>query len=129
MNPNKTLERPESPEMPKVISIHEYELKPDAAAVAFERAIHDAQRHGLLGLTGLVEHYFLKGLKGMRQGAYAAVWVFESREVWEALWGTLESPRQPAEYPKAWRVWEDEILAPFLSGHPDTIRFTSYEEL
>jgi len=30
---------------------------------------------------------------------------------------------------KAWTVWENEILAPFLAGHPDTIRFTSYEEL
>jgi len=26
-------------------------------------------------------------------------------------------------------VWEDEILAPFLARPPDTIRFTSYEEL
>jgi len=26
-------------------------------------------------------------------------------------------------------VWENEILAPFLTGDPDTIRFTSYEDL
>jgi hypothetical protein len=48
---------------------------------------------------------------------------------WEKLWGGLEAPRPPVEYPKAWTVWENEILAPFLTGHPDTIRFTSYEEL
>jgi len=26
-------------------------------------------------------------------------------------------------------VWENDILAPFPVRHPDTIRFTSYEEL
>ena len=30
---------------------------------------------------------------------------------------------------KKWRVWEEEFLAPILSGHPDAIRFTAYEEL
>ena len=56
-------------------------------------------------------------------------WIFESREAWEKLWGSPEAPRPPAEYPKGWMVWENEILAPFLTGDPDTIRFTSYEEL
>jgi hypothetical protein len=57
------------------------------------------------------------------------VWIYESREAWERLWGSLEAPRRPAQYPKTWRVWENEVLAPFLIQHPDTIRFTSYEEL
>jgi hypothetical protein len=28
-----------------------------------------------------------------------------------------------------WRVWENEVLAPFLAQHPDAIRFISYEAL
>jgi hypothetical protein len=115
--------------MPRVISIHEYDLKPDVDEAAFERAIRDAERRGLFDLAGLVEHHFLKGIKGARRGGYTAVWIFESREAWEKLWGGLEAPRQPAEYPITWTVWENEILAPLLARHPDTIRFTSYEEL
>jgi heme-degrading monooxygenase HmoA len=115
--------------MARMVSIHEYDLKPSADEAAFERAIHEAERRDLFALPGLVEHHFLKGIKGARQGAYTAVWIFESREAWERLWGSLEAPRQPARYPKTWRVWENEVLAPFLSQHPDAIRFTSYEKL
>jgi heme-degrading monooxygenase HmoA len=116
-------------EMARVISIHEYELRRDADGAVFERAFRDADMRGLFDLTGLVEHHLLRGFKGARRGAYAAVWIFESGEAWERLWGSLEAPRRPATYPKTWRVWENEVLAPFLSQHPDTIRFTSYEEL
>jgi hypothetical protein len=113
----------------KVISIHEYELKPGVLEANFERAIGDAERRGLLNLPGLVGHHFLKGLKGARRGAYAAIWIFESREAWERLWGPVEAPRPAAEYPDNWKVWENEILAPLLTQDPDTIRFTSYQEL
>jgi hypothetical protein len=115
--------------MPRVISIHEYDLKPGAVEAAFERAILEAERRGLFALPGLVEHHFLKGIKGARKDGYTAVWIYESREAWERLWGSLEAPRRRAGYPKTWRMWENEILAPFLSQDPDTIRFTSYEEL
>jgi hypothetical protein len=115
--------------MAKVISVHEYELKPGIVEADFERALHDAERRGLLDLPGLVEHHFLKGLKGARRGAYAAIWIFESREAWERLWGPPEAPRSPAEYPETWKVWENEVLAPFLTQDPDTIRFTSYQEI
>jgi heme-degrading monooxygenase HmoA len=115
--------------MARVISIHEYELRRDSDEPAFERAIHEAERRGLFALPGLIEHHFLKGVKGARKGRYTAVWIFENREAWERLWGSLEDPRPPARYPKKWRVWEDEVLAPFLSRYPDTIRFASYEEL
>ena len=30
--------------------------------------------------------------------------------------------------PDNWKVWEREILAPFLAEDPDAIRFTTYEE-
>jgi hypothetical protein len=114
--------------MPKVISIHEYELKPGISDEAFERAFKDAERRGLFELPGLVGHHFLKGLKGARRGRYTAIWIFESRAAWEKLWGTLEAPRGPADYPAKWKVWENEVLAPLLSQDPDTIRFTSYVE-
>ena len=115
--------------MARVISIHEYDLKPGVDLAAFERAIRDAERRGLFGLAGLVEHHFLRGIKGARRDAYSAGWVFESRKEREKLWGSPEAPRPLAEYPKEWAVWENDILAPFPVRHPDTIRFTSYEEL
>jgi heme-degrading monooxygenase HmoA len=115
--------------MAKVISVHEYELKPGVLEVEFERAFHDAERRGLLDLPGLVGHHFLKGLKGARCGAYAAIWIFESREAWERLWGRPEAPRPAAEYPEIWKVWENTILTPLLNQDADTIRFTSYEEI
>jgi hypothetical protein len=45
------------------------------------------------------------------------------------LWGTPEHPRPSREYPDSWKVWEEDLLAPFLRDHPDRIRFTAYEEL
>jgi hypothetical protein len=68
-------------------------------------------------------------VKGARRDAYAAVWVYESREAWERLWGPLDRPRRSDEYPEKWRIWEKEFLAPILSSDPDAIRFTAYEEL
>ena len=114
--------------MARIISIHEYQLKPESDAEQFEQAIRSAESRGLLRLPGLVAHHFIKGIKGARHGAYAAVWVYESREAWEQIWGTLEHPRSPQEYPENWKTWE-ELLAPFLAQRPDAIRFTAYEEL
>jgi hypothetical protein len=61
----------------------------------------------------------LKGLKGAHQAGYSAIWIYESQEAWEMLWGPLECPVQPPEYPEKWKIWENEILAPFLTQHPD----------
>jgi hypothetical protein len=55
--------------------------------------------------------------------------MYEDRQAWERLWGTPDRPRARAEYPEAWRLWEDEVLAPFLNQEPDRIEFTTYEEL
>jgi len=115
--------------MGRIVSIHEYDLKPGITAEQFERVLRDAEARGLFQLPGLVAHHFVKGAKGARQGAYAAVWIYESREAWERLWGTPEDPRPPQEYPDAWKVWEQELLTPVLMDHPDAIRFTAYEEL
>ena len=114
--------------MARVISLHEYELRPGVQAADFERALRDAEQRGLFDLPGLTEHCFLRGLKGARRDAYAALWVFESREAWERLWGRPEAPHPPSQYPAKWQVWE-EILAPFLVQDPDTIRFTSYQAI
>ena|SRR5438034_1185997 len=115
--------------MARVISVHEYELRPGVKDADFERAVRDAERRGLFDLPGLVGHHFLKGVKGSRRDAYAAIWIFESRGAWEKLWGAVEAPRPPADYPAKWKVWENEVLAPLLVQAPDTIRFTSYQEV
>jgi hypothetical protein len=111
--------------MARIISVHEYDLTPGSGPAQFEQAIRTAERRGLFDLPGLIAHHFVRGVKGARSGAYAAVWIYESRDAWERLWGTLERP----QYPEKWRVWEEELLAPILSGHPDAITFIAYEEL
>jgi hypothetical protein len=115
--------------MSRIISIHEYELKPGVDIQQFEQAIHDAEARGLFQLPGLVAHHVVKGIKGARRQAYAAIWIYNSRAAWERLWGTPDQPRSRHEYPANWQIWETEILAPWLDRHSDTIRFTSYEEL
>jgi hypothetical protein len=115
--------------MALVISVHEYELKPDVDEAAFENAIRDAERRGLFNLPGLTSHYFLRGFKGHRRGTYAALWIFESAKAWESLWGPADCPKPAEEYPESWKIWEREILASFLKQDPDTIRFTTYAEI
>jgi hypothetical protein len=77
----------------------------------------------------LVGHHFLRGIKGNRQGRYAAVWIYESREAWQRLWGTPAEPRRFPDCPENWRIWEEEVLAPLLTEIPDAIAFTAYDEL
>ena len=115
--------------MARMISIHEYELKPGTSTARMEQTFRAAEARGLFELPGLTAHHFVKGVKGARRDAYAAVWVYESREAWERLWGPVDRPRRSEEYPEKWRIWEEELLAPILNGHPDAIRFTTYEEL
>ena len=83
--------------MSKIISIHEYVLKPDADKKQFEKAIQKAKERGLLKLPGLVEYHFMKGIKGSRSGYYAAIWIYESREAWERIWGTPGFPLKPGQ--------------------------------
>lgn|SRR5574340_873592 len=114
--------------MPRIFGIHEYVLKPGVDGKDFEQAIRHAEARGLFKLPGLVERYFLKGIKGERTGSYAAIWVFESRGAWEGLWGTPDQPLTKRDYPENWKVWENEVLTPFLDREPDAIAFTDYEE-
>src|SRR5258706_15296985 len=94
--------------MTRVISVHEYELRPEWPPEAFERAIRDAEQRGLFDLPGLAAHYFLRGLKGQRRGPYAAIGLFDSAEAWEALWGPVDDPRPPDDYPERWEIWVRE---------------------
>ncbi len=115
--------------MSRVISVHEYHLKPGVDPAAFEAALARAKNSGLLQLPGLERVHFVKGLRGKRRGQYAAIWIYRSREEWEKLWGKVDRPIPPEHYPENWKKWEQEILAPFLDRDPDKIDFTSYEEL
>jgi hypothetical protein len=110
-----------------IMSIHHYELAASTSEAEFREAVSEAERRGLFDLPGLVEYRFLRGLKGTRAGKYTALWTYESREAWERLWGPVENPVEKDQYPEPWRQWEDELLAPLVSGDPDAIDFTSYE--
>lgn len=116
-------------DQPRIVSIHEYELRPEVSGRDFERASHEAHEQGLFELPGLVGFRILHGIKGDRRGRYAAVWVYRDRAAWEALWGPPDMPKAKDEYPESWRVWEDELLAPLLERAPDRISYTSYEQV
>ena len=51
------------------------------------------------------------------------------KEAWESLWGPIDKPLSKTDYPQNWKVWENEVLFPFLDQDPDKIKFTSYQEL
>src|SRR2546429_3952992 len=102
--------------MVRMISIHEYDLRPGSSAERFEQAFRAAEARGLFELPGLTAHHFAKGVKGARQDAYAAVWIYESREAWERLWGTLERPLGRTEYPEKWRGLGGGLACPLPCG-------------
>ena len=110
-----------------IVSIHHYELAESATDQAFHGAIREAERRGLFDLPGLVEYRFLRGIKGTRKDGYTALWTYESRQAWQALWGSNEDPVSQDEYPDKWKSWEEELLAPLISGNPDDIDYTSYK--
>jgi len=113
-----------------IVSIHHYELTATATGSEFRDAVAEAVRRGLFeDVPGLVEYRIGRGIKGGRSGEFAAVWVYESREAWTELWGPTDDPVPKAEYPDAWRTWEDELLEPLLATDPDEIEYTSYELL
>jgi hypothetical protein len=113
-------------EHPQVISVHEYELKPGVEGIQFKRAFQDAEARGLFSLPGLVEYHFVKGVRGVRRGKYAVLWIYESKEAWEQPWGPVDQPFPKDKYPQKWLIWENEVLSPFLSQDPDKISYTSY---
>ena len=115
--------------MTRIISIHEYTLKPEVIEAQFKDAIQKAQDRHLLQLPGLEAVHFLHGIKGKCAGQFTALWIYESREAWERLWGTPEQPRSKIDYLEIWKIWEEEILAPILDGDQDQIDYTTFEEI
>lgn len=109
-----------------VVTIHEYELRPETGSPGFEAAISRASEAGLFDLPGLVGYRFLRGIKGEREGRYTALWYYANRDAWRDLWGPVDDPVEKDDYPAQWRRWEDEYLDPLIVGDSDDIRFTSY---
>lgn len=112
-----------------IISVHEYKLKPNVDRTKFERALHDAKERGLFDLPGMKDYHLLKGIRGTRKNMYTAIWIYESEKAWADIWGPVGDPVSKENFPEEWKIWEDEILAPFLSEDPNMINFTSYRKL
>jgi hypothetical protein len=110
-----------------IISIHHYELAESVTDQEFHDAVCKAEQRGLFDLPGLVEYQFLQGIKGTRKEGHTALWTYESRQAWQALWGPSEDPVSQDEYPDKWQRWEENLLAPLIPGNPDNIDHTSYE--
>lgn len=115
--------------MPRIISMHEYVLRPSRSEQDFISAVLAAKHEGMLDLPELLHHRLLYGVKGVRCGMFASLWTYEDRRTWESLWGSADAPTSNESYSLTWRMWEDDVLAPFLDRDPDTIDFTAYEEL
>lgn len=110
-----------------IVSIHHYELAAQTAPDELEAAVREAERRGLFNLPGLVDWRFLRGIRGAREGRFAAMWVYADRQVWRDLWGSVDDSASKDAYPDAWVVWEDELLAPLVTGDPDEIDYTTFE--
>ncbi|MBN2366837.1 MAG: hypothetical protein EH225_13385 [Calditrichaeota bacterium] len=115
--------------MSRIISIHEYSLKPGVSVNSFEKSISSARERGILKLPGLENYSLMKGIRGARRNQYAALWIYRDLSSWEKLWGPLDNPFKKEKYPENWKKWENEIIGPYLTGDPDKISFTSYQEL
>lgn len=115
--------------MDKVISIHEYSLKPTVNEEQFMQAVKNAETCDLFDLPGLIGYHFIKRIRGVKRGRFAALWVYESLPAWENLWGAIDQPCSKDEYPQNWQIWEDKYLKPILAEDPDKINFTSYLEI
>lgn len=110
-----------------IISVHHYELAETVTDEEFQDVIQEAEQRELFTLPGLVEYQFLRGIKGVRKKGYTALWMYESRQAWRNLWGSVDDPVPKNEYPSKWNIWEDELLAPLLTQGPDKIDYTTYE--
>ena len=60
--------------MARIISVHEYDLKPGSSAERFEQEIRAAEARGLFELPGLTAHHFVKGVRGAGPHARGEAW-------------------------------------------------------
>lgn len=110
-----------------IVSVHHYELVDTTTPDEFEAAVRTAERRGLVDLPGLVDWWFLRGSRGEHENGFAAVWIYQDRQSWANPWGPVGEPVTKNDSPEEWRVWEDDILAPLITGDPDRIDYTSFE--
>jgi hypothetical protein len=54
--------------MARIISVHEYDLKPGSNPAQFEQALRDAEARGLFDLPGLNGPSLRKGCEGRKAG-------------------------------------------------------------
>jgi hypothetical protein len=111
-----------------IVSIHQYELADSASPTDFRDAVTMAVDENLFdAIPGLVDYRIGRGIKGSRTDQFAAVWVYESKASWEAVWGPVDDPVPKPAYPDAWLRWEDDLLDPVLADDPNNIEYPSYE--
>ena len=115
--------------MTRVISVHEYELPRGVEGAEFAAAIAAARARGLFQVPGLMAVRFARTLRTRRRQTYAAMWVYDSREAWDALWQASGQPDPEDARTGAWPEWESDILARILDREPNTISYTAYEEI
>jgi hypothetical protein len=41
--------------------------------------------------------------------------------------GPIDKPIKKTDYPENYKIWENEVLFPYLDQDPDKIKFTSYQ--
>lgn len=109
--------------MSRIYAIHEYELKRGVMSNEFESAI--VNKLANLHMTGLVSKHLLRGYKGERKGKYAVLWIFESQEALEKLFGTETRPLpEPPDF-----VGYENFIAKYIDREPMQITFTDYCEV
>lgn len=106
-----------------ILSLHEHELKSGVNLAQYEEEVTAALKK--IDIPGLLNVFLLKGSKGERDGRYAVLWIFESMAAIQNNFGTFEKPK----WPEIWLEYENDVLAKFITTHPDKIHFTDYEIL
>jgi hypothetical protein len=103
-----------------IFAFHEHDLKSDADVFEYEREVSKALAS--MRIPGLLNAYQLKGKKGERMNGYAVLWIFENMAAIDNNFGTFDDPKWPSD----WLYYENNILAKYLTCHPDKIHFTDY---
>lgn len=108
-----------------IVAVHEHELRPDVDNEVYEQEMKDALVLLQRMIPGLLTAFHIKGIKGKRTNKYAVIWLFANQQVLEDNFGTVDNPKMP----DAWRIYENNTLAKFLTQDPNAINFTDYTVL
>jgi len=71
--------------MGRIISIHEYDLKPGLTSSSLSKPCATL-KHGVAPAPRARGSLFCQRGERCPPRAYAALWIYESREAWERLW-------------------------------------------